>query len=184
MDAESFEEAIALEPITQSEYRLQVPDGWQQGRGAFGGLVLGALHAAMREHETDAARQPRTFCGELCGPAMAEQAHIVTRVLRRGNNQTNLAATLEQDGAIVAHATGTFAAPRRIAAPPALSFAAPPQPGYETTRPLAMGPPIGPRFARHYEYRPTGPLPFSGGDEALVLGWLCERVPLSRITAA
>jgi hypothetical protein len=184
MDAESFEEAIALERLTESEYHLHVPDGWQQGRGAFGGLVLGALHAAMREHETDAVRQPRTFSGELCGPAMAQQARIVTRVLRRGNNQTNLAATLEQDGAIVAHATSTFAAPRRIAAPPALSFEAPPQPAYEATPPLSMGPPTGPRFARNYEYRPTGPLPFSGGDEAIVLGWLRERVPLSRLTAA
>lgn len=184
MGAESFEQAIALTRVSDHEYILRVRDGWQQGRGAFGGLVLGALQAAMRQHEADTTRLSRTFSGELCGPAMVKEARIVTRVLRRGNNQTNLAATLEQDGAILAHATGVFAAPRRIAPSPALTFEAPQQPPFETARALPMAPPLGPPFAQHYEYRPTGPLPFSGGSEAIVLGWLIERVPLARVTAA
>lgn len=184
MGVDSFEQAIALERVSDSEHILRVPDGWQQGRGAFGGLVLGALQAAMREHEADTTRLSRTFSGELCGPALVKETRIVTRILRRGNNQTNLAATLEQDGAILAHATSVFAAPRRIAPTPALNLDVPQQPPFETTSALSMAPPQGPPFAKHYEYRPTGPRPFAGGDEALVLGWLRERVPLSRVTAA
>lgn len=184
MGVDSFEQAIALERVSDNEHILRVPDGWQQGRGAFGGLVLGAMQAALREHEADTTRLARTFSGELCGPALVKEARIVTRVLRRGNNQTNLAATLEQDGAILAHVTGVFAAPRRITKAPTLPFDAPAQPPFEDAKLLAMGPPLGPAFARHYEYRPTGPWPFSNSEEAIVLGWLRERVPLTRVTPA
>src|SRR5271170_5876695 len=92
---QSFERAIALERVAENEHRAVVPDGWQQGRGAFGGLVLGTLMEAMASREPDPARAVRAFTGDLCGPALTEASRVVTRVLRRGNNQTNVAATME-----------------------------------------------------------------------------------------
>jgi hypothetical protein len=182
--ADSFESAIALERLADDEHRVLVPDGWQQGRGAFGGLVLGMLMEAMASREPDASRVARAFTGDLCGPALARESRIVSRVLRRGNNQTNVSAMLEQDGAVVAHATCVLASPRKIAAPPRFTLEPPPRIAYEEATAFEVPASFGPRFARHYEYRPTGPLPFGGGRDAVVTGWVKERVPLSRVTAA
>jgi len=182
--ADSFEEVIKVDRLSDDEHRLVLPDGWQQGRGAFGGLVLGVMMEAMVAREPDAARVARTFTGDICGPALPVASRVLTRVLRRGNNQTNVSATLEQDGAVVAHASCVLAAPRKVSPPPGLTLDPPQRPAYEDAPVADMGPPLGPRFAQHYEYRLTGPLPFHAGPEAVVQGWLKERVPLSRVTAA
>ncbi len=42
-----FGVASAVEPIRDGHFRATIPDGWQQGRGAFGGLVLGTLLRAI-----------------------------------------------------------------------------------------------------------------------------------------
>lgn len=177
----SFEEAIALERTSDDAHRLVVPDGWQQGRGAFGGLVLGALMDAMTTREPDASRSARAFLGELCGPALPAPSRVVTRVLRRGSNQTNVAATLEQDGAVVAHASCVLASARKVSAP-RIALDPPQRLPYEDARELTI--PDGPAFAKHYEYRPTGALPFTRGAEPIVTGWVKERAPLTRMTAA
>jgi len=182
--ADSFEAATALERVSDSEHRLVVPDGWQQGRGAFGGLVLGALIDAMRSREEDASRVVRAVTGDLCGPALPVESRIVSRVLRRGNNQTNVAATLEQAGAVVAHATCVLASARKVAAPPRVTLDPPRRVPYEQAQVLPAAAPFGPRFAAHYEYRSAGPMPLSGGSDAVVLGWIKERVPLARVTAS
>ena len=181
---DSFEKTIALERLSENEHRLVIPDGWQQGRGAFGGLVLGAIMEAMTVREPDAARTARAFSGDICGPALTTETRIVSRVLRRGNNQTNVSATLEQDGAVIAQASCVLALPRKISTPPPLRMDPPSRVPYEEARIAPVGPPLGPRFAQHYEYRPTGGLPFSAGSDAVVLGWVKERVPLERMTAA
>lgn len=181
---QSFERAITLDRISEDEHRFVVPDGWQQGRGAFGGLVLGALMEAMASREPDAGRKARAFTGDLCGPALAKDSRIVSRVLRRGNNQTNVMATLEQDGSIIAHATAVLSAPRKVSTPPAFKLELPPRPAYDHAHVADMERGGGPTFAQHYEYRPTGPLPFSGGSAPVVEGWLKERIPVSRVTAS
>jgi acyl-coenzyme A thioesterase PaaI-like protein len=181
---ESFEAAIALERTGDNQHRWTVPDGWQQGRGAFGGLVLGAMMAAMADCEPDRARLPRAFTGDLCAPALPTVSRIVSRPLRRGSRQSNWAAVVEQDGALVAHATCVMAAPRRVNAPPRFRLDPPSRPPYDEVPVLPVAAPFGPTFAQHYEYRATGPLPFSGSAEAQVLGWVKERVPLARMTAA
>jgi hypothetical protein len=179
-----FDRAIALTRVSDDEHGFVVPDGWQQGRGAFGGLVLGALLDAMIAREADAARLARAFTGDLCGPALAKPSRIVSRILRRGNNQTNVAASLEQDGAVIAHATCVLASPRKVSAPPRLELAPPERVPYDEARVASIGPPIAAAFTQHYEFRPTGPAPFAGGKDAVVLGWVKEKVPPVRMTAA
>ena len=43
----SFEVASAIRPSSPGTFEGTVPDGWQQGRGAFGGLVYGMLTAGV-----------------------------------------------------------------------------------------------------------------------------------------
>ena len=42
-----FDDASTLRPTGGSTFAWDVPDGWQQGRGAWGGLVVGALVGAV-----------------------------------------------------------------------------------------------------------------------------------------
>jgi hypothetical protein len=181
---QSFDTAITLERVSEDEHLYLLPDGWQQGRGAFGGLVLGALMKAMASREPDASRLARAFTGDLCGPALPGESRIVSRILRRGNNQTNVSASLEQDGAIVAVATCVLGAARKIAAPPRLTLEPPRRVPYDQVAALPETAPGRPTFTQHYEYRPTTGGLSGGGAEALLEGWLKERVPVAKVTAA
>ena len=182
--ADSFEDAIALERTGENEHRLVIPEGWQQGRGAFGGLVLGILMEAMRSAEPDTVRAARAFTGDLCGPALPVESRVVTRVLRRGNNQTNVAATLEQVGGVVAHATCVLASPRKVRPVPRFAFEPPVRIPYAEVPVTVLSPLRTPVFTQHYEYRVTSGPAFAGGTDALVTGWIKERVPLKQVTAS
>ena len=65
MQPSPFELATSLERLSDQTFSAIIPDGWQQGRGAFGGLVLGLLTRAMQAAEPDAQRTLRTLLGDL-----------------------------------------------------------------------------------------------------------------------
>jgi acyl-CoA thioesterase len=181
---DSFEQATRLTRLSESEHDLLVPDGWQQGRGAFGGLVLGAMLDAMVADEPDASRTPRAFLGEICAPALPVASRLQTRVLRRGRNQSNVTCTFTQDGQVVAHASAVLATARKAQGAPALSTPAPRPGRFEDAAVTPIGPPQGPVFAAHYEYRLTSPPPFSGAGTGEVTGWVRERLPPKKVTPA
>ena len=83
----SFAEATAVRRVSDDEFVTSVPDGWQQGRGAYGGLVLGAMARASLAAEPDGARACRCLTGDLCGPVLPGEARIRTEVLRRGRTR-------------------------------------------------------------------------------------------------
>ncbi len=180
--ASPFEDASTVEPAGEARFRADIPDGWQQGRGAFGGLVLGTLLRAMERAEPDRARAARTLAGDLSGPVRPGPAEIAVRVLRRGSNQSNLLAELRQGGEVLAVATAVLSPPRGTHAPRTL-YAPPPPSRWREIEPLAMAGGTTPTFAAHYEYRNLGPLPFSARGDAVTEGWLRERVPPARLDA-
>lgn len=55
--------------VGDGRFEGEVPDGWQQGRGAFGGLALGLLARAAEASLDDASRTLRSITAEICGPA-------------------------------------------------------------------------------------------------------------------
>jgi hypothetical protein len=75
----AFEQGSAVTPLGDGRFAADIPDGWQQGRGAFGGLVLAALLRAMEAAEDDRARVTRSLSGELCGPVLPGPVEIVRR---------------------------------------------------------------------------------------------------------
>lgn len=178
-----FQIASKVEETSPSEFAALIPDHWQQGRGAFGGLVLGTLLRAIERCEPDASRTTRTLSGDLCGPVLSGPAELRVRTLRRGNNQSNLAAELAQDGAVLATASAVLSPPRAADGAPRFVPAPPPSsPPWRELPALAVAPPVGPAFAQHYEYRAAG-APFSRGDEPVIDGFIRERVPLARLDA-
>jgi hypothetical protein len=180
--SEDFATATAIERLGPGRFGARIPDGWQQGRGAFGGLVLGTLARAIIADEPP-ERALRTLAGDLCGPVLPGEAEIVTRVLRRGNNQSNVSAELRQGGQVLALASAVLSTPRTAPSSAQALADAPPAPAdWRALSTVPMAPPHGPNFAAHYEYRSLGP-PFGPTAEPRVAGFVRERAPLARLDA-
>lgn len=182
--ASAFEQGSSIESLGGGRFAAEVPDGWQQGRGAFGGLVLGTLLRAIEASEGDRGRVTRSLSGELCGPALPGPVEIVTTTVRRGHYVSNLAAQMIQNGEVVAHANALLGSPRNVSTP-AYADPVPPRvaaaPDWREVPVATMPVPPAPVFTRHVEFRPTGPLPFAGGGEAAVHGYVRLRSTPTRI---
>jgi len=167
-----FELASAIAPSGAGQFAAEIPPGWDQGRGAFGGLVLGLLARAMEESEPDKSRALRTLIGDICGPVLPGQIKLSVRTNRRGNNQSNLEVHLEQAGEILALGSAVFATPRKAAMPEFPLEAPPDAPDWRSIEPAQIRPPQGPAFGRHIEFRPFLGLPFSGAPTPEVAGFV------------
>lgn len=196
----SFLAASAVEPLSADRYRAVVPDGWQQGRAAFGGLVLGTLLRAIEHAEANTTataarpsppRATRTLTGDLCGPVLPGPVDITVHALRRGNNQSNLFAELTQQGAVLATATAVLSTARLSstagarAVPAFVPPSLPPTAPWRDQPPSPIAPPVGPVFTQHYEYRALtgGPMGLDATGEAFAEGWIRERAVLPALDA-
>ena len=161
---------------------LAVPDTWQQGRGAYGGFVAGAL---IRAFEASAPGRPlRSLTAELCGPLQPGTAAIALEVLRAGTAVTTTTARVVQDGEVLAHGVAVLGRARATDLDQTALRAPALRPWRETpVTPLV--PPLGPPFAQHFEFRVTGALPFTGSAGAAeVEGWVRPKRPGARRDAA
>ena len=165
-----FFEACAVQRLDADRFGIVVPDGWQQGRGAFGGLGIGFAVRAMQTIEPD--RALRVLTAELPGPLLVGEAEIDVITLRRGKGTTVLEAHVKQAGEVCVRVSGFFGRDRgdeRSWVP------TPPRTGrWQDVEPLPESA-LPPRFASAFEYRVTGPLPFSAGKEARAEGWIRLR---------
>lgn len=158
-----------------ASFEVDIPDGWQQGKGAFGGLALSAMARALESTASgvgsgeSSPRSLRSMTAQLFGPIMPGKVRIDTKMLRAGSGVSTLAASLTQDGAPQAHAVAVFGRGRT-----ATSYA-PPPPTLKNWRDVPRVPvraPFGPRFASNFDYRFTGHVPFSNAPEATTEGWV------------
>jgi len=161
----------APELVAPGRFRFTYPDGWQQGRGAFGGMVLAPMVRAAVAFAAAPERKARTLTAEIVAPVLSGPADLAVEELRAGSGTSTLAVRLIQEGELRAHAVVVLGRPR----PGAPGWTPPPPP----MRPWREVPPLEatlliPTFTRHFEYRPTGPLPFSGGEPGAA-GWVRPR---------
>ncbi len=174
-----FELASAVHPLGDGRFRVVIPDGWQQGRGAYGGLVLATLLRAIEATEPDRTRTTRTLMGELIGPVVPGEHEIVTRVLRRGAHQSNIRAELLIAGDVVAESSVVLSHTRPTV-PVALARIE--MPRVDDLRIVPITAP-GPVFAQWYEYRPAFGVPFAGAREPATGGYIREREAPSVVDA-
>jgi acyl-CoA thioesterase len=176
----------------------EVPDGWQQGRGAFGGLVLGLLVRGVLAEEAAAEAQPgddaapsslrsprslRSMTAEIMGPVQPGPVRIAVEGLRRGSGVSTVRAQLVQDGGVLAHAVVVLGKARAQDASWQETVMPVAPPGQDLTS-LLGSQPFAPRFAKNFVFRNTGPLPYCGGSEARTAGWIAPRAPARRRDAA
>ena len=178
-----FELASAIEKKSEGVYSVSIPAGWEQGRGAFGGVVLGALARAIVDAEPDEGRLLRMLSGEICAPVLAKPGEIQVELLRRGKNMTNADARFIQDGNVVARASAGLSQKRSTAGESAFP-ASPSRPPLGAAKKITMPDTVAPAFSRNYDFRLTGPFPFSGYDKAIVEGYTREAEPPARLDAA
>lgn len=164
---------LTSERIDSNLFSLDVPLGWEQGKGAFGGLVVGALVNAALQCEEDASRTFRTVSSEIVGPVKTgAKANIHVEVLRRGTGLTALDVKLSQEGeGVLARATVTLAK-TRTADHAFDAVTTPTIPSFAEAMVAPVAPPMGPAFARHFEFRPTAGFPFSGSSVAASEGFI------------
>jgi hypothetical protein len=180
----ALDQATAVSAAGPGAFEAMMPDGWQQGRGSFGGLVFGVLVRAMEAELGDAGRRLRTLAGDIAGPVLPGPVSIRVEVLRRGSNQSNLQARLIQGAEVLSVASAVFSGPRRVEVPGLRGIEPPERADWDQLPVLPVEPPFGPAFARAYEYRSAGPMPFAGGHEAETAGYIRERAAPARRDAA
>jgi acyl-CoA thioesterase len=170
-----FVTATTWSALGEGRYRGDIHPEWFQGRGAYGGMLGGALLRSMMRELNDAARAPRSLTVHFCAPVAEGEATLAVRIERAGRQVTHLSARLEQAGQVACLASATFATSRET---PLV---------YDEARPPRVPPPSDvptvpseqlPTFAAQFEYRwCVGAAPFSGATEARSGGWIRPRVP-------
>ena len=69
--AEPFREVTRLEALGEGAFEARIREGWYQGRGAFGGLIVALIVRALEALVGDDGRPLRTLTCHFCAPAVA-----------------------------------------------------------------------------------------------------------------
>lgn len=183
--AEPFRAVTRLEALGEGAFEARISEGWYQGRGAFGGLIVALIVRAIEALVGDDGRHLRTLTCHFCAPAVAGALRIEVEVARSSSSVTHLSARVTQAGGVVAIATATRARAREIGL------------SYDDRRPPTAAPPeeiapldlsaFGPPFTRELEHRfAFGTPPFSKSSSAHFGGWVRHREagPLDAALAA
>lgn len=169
----------------------QVEDGWQQGRGAYGGLVIGVMVRAAELAVNDASRAVRSVSAELCGPVVVGVARVGVELLRSGSGMTTVAVRVVQletgtDGqsqmAVQAHAVVILGKVR--VKDSAWNELTPPLATHWTDTVALPSLPMMPAFANQFEYRPFGDPPYAEAEQAQAIAWIQPRENMSQSSAA
>jgi len=174
----SLSEVSTPRPVNDG-YLLDVAAGWRQGRGAFGGLVIGALLRAIEQRTADPTRKVRSVTAELPGAVEPGTADIAVEVLRQGKNVSTVRAALSQHGEIRSHVVAILATSRGSAEAVAWNeLPRPEAPAWNLIEPMRLEDRLDlrPEFADQFEYRVIEGAVMSGGA-GRALGWVRPRDP-------
>ena len=161
----------------------EVPEGWRQGRGAWGGLVVAASIRAARAAAEAGGSAPEPIVREasvhMVGPVASGPARVACDLVRRGSSTSVWHVRISgESGETWAVATVVFGAARAgdVIGYPAL---VPPQaPDWQDLEALTLEPPLAPEFLRHLAVRPVSGFPYSGSADD-VLAWVAPAVPVT-----
>ena len=178
--------AMTLEAATTPQSGvLDVPAGWRQGPGAYGGLVVASMMRAAEQAIGDATRTIRSVTSEIPAPVEPGRADFAVEILRAGKSVTTARVALKQNGETRAHAVVIAATARPGSGDAALSWntlVPPYAPAWDSVPELPPSP-MFPEFAQHFDFRIVEGVP-AAGTPAQCIGWVKARDPGSRRDAA
>lgn len=169
----TFDTAIAVAPLADGRYRVNVPTDWTASGRAAGGLVEGQLFAALEALMQNSDKTPLSFTAHLLRAPEEGDAEVHAQILREGRSIANLAVEMTQNDKLIATALASFATAR-----PGPDFDELPMPAVEPpTADRAMDSYV-PEFAFPYGDNIViqdrlGPAPFSAPEGPMErVGWV------------
>lgn len=184
------------------------PPGWLQGRGAWGGLLVGAAVRAaeaadLRDGETTSPRLVREVSMDMLGPVPPGEHPVRVVPLRQGSRTSAWRVELLGEGEVLASSSVVFGQQRSGDQPTLVSESlSPPEvEPWQDTPVIALEPPVAPEFSSHLEFRFVSGIPYqsrledvvcwvrfpnAGGpaDAALLLGMADAMWPATLVTLA
>lgn len=157
----SLDTVMTPRALGGGNFEIDIPDGWQQGRGAYGGLSLGALVRAAVAFEATPERRVRAVTAQIAGPVPLGTMRIEVETVRRGAAVTTTRATLRSGDETLVHAVVVLGADR-AGAPSWQTLASPAPPAWSALPAMEIPEGFAPTFTKHFEFRLTGDVPFSG----------------------
>jgi acyl-CoA thioesterase len=177
-----FDRDTAVVPAGDGVWHATISDQWAVPRGPNGGYIAALMLNALTAAVADPERAPRSLTLHYLRPPAPGPAAVHVTVERAGRTLTSLSARLLQGDRTMVLALAAFAgdfptvadyaAPAPDVDPPAALHTVPDGPGIP---PIALRTAMAPVF---------GPGPLSGGDEAIVGGWLRLAEPRAADAAA
>lgn len=178
-----FETACTLTPTSDGQFRATITPDWAQGRACFGGLVS-ALALRSLDGRVPPDRVLRSASLSFAAAVAPGEVVVESAVVRAGKSISHVTAQVLQDGKQCALLQAAYGAPRAsgLVVPPPDAPPAPP-PDSRDSFPYLEG--ITPAFTRHFEYRWTTPLPYTGeSTRAEIAGWIRHASPVRLDVAA
>lgn len=169
-----FDDATRLRPKGPGSFEWDVPDGWQQGRGAWGGLVVGAMVRALTLLDPAPIRSVSI---QMSTPAFVGAHAVEASVLRRGTSMTTWQATITSAEGVLVASMVAIVGPARSSAGESGAWGqagAPGLPPVDEVAPLPPGLEGFPRFMERCEFRVVEGIPLSGAP-ARCSGWVRLR---------
>ncbi len=151
-------------------YCGSIPEGWRQGRTAYGGLTAGLSLVAAQKQFPDLSPF-RSATVNFIGPVTGDPV-FTSRLLRQGRNVTSVETEGKVDDNTVSHCTFIFAGLRESDV--SVDYPAPDAPKPESCEPFTPPGAEGfvPAFFNRFETRLIdGSRPMSGADEGYIRTW-------------
>ena len=169
-----FDDASTLRPTGGSTFAWDVPDGWQQGRGAWGGLVVGALVRAVCAVDPSPVRSVSV---QMSAPATVGPHVVAIAPVRRGRSMTTWRGSVATVRGEAVASMVAIVGPARSSAEESARWSeasAPLLPSADEIAPLPPNLDGFPRFMELCEFRVVEGLPLSGAP-ARCSGWVRLR---------
>lgn len=171
----SAPDLVALEP---GRFSIRFDATWNQGRGAFGGVLGATIGKAIEQ--VSPGLPLRTLSMQMCAPAAGDLV-VEVREERQGSATRFFSARILNEDGVCTLATAMLGRPRaddadfdHVEAPEL------PHPSVlqDVFRAFGGGPMPGvPAFTEHFEFRMASGIPYTGQAVAHSTGWVRPRAP-------
>lgn len=149
-----------------------VPEGWRNGRGVWGGLVSGQVVTAA-SHGVPPEWAPRSLTIAMMAPVPAGPVRCDVTDLKRGSAVKVRRVTLtSMAGEELTAATVVFGAPRVPTSASQFTAGAPAVAPQEGITRVPIGPPLAPEFVGQLSFRPSVGFPYSAAEGRFTAGWI------------